>query len=667
MHPLINEYAARQSILGPYTGNYLKKELQFDEALDKYFNGKKILTWIGEGGIQEDAGIRSFQHFHDPLESWSTAGLFGGTLESSLIWAQQPVSDPANDAAWQIAREKYHAALTSVSKTKIDQDFALTFHNLGQLMHLVSDMAVPAHVRNDAHLEVKFPDWMGVTHFEKYTLSEYKSLDYDGTAHNPGLEIFSQAKYHPMAKIPITALFDINVYNGSNPEDTREGQLVGLAEYTNANFLSEGTLFEDYNYPALSETNWDDPSIDPREVWAEDGKRETVRYLVKNDGLNEPIAALSYFYINTHHPNPVGAIDIILDDVVYKSYADKLVPKAVGYSSALLDYFFRGKMEVTALPVLFYNEVYGIKVRIKNMTPTQETMTDGTFSFAIQYTPEGGAADGSDDILFPTFEVANGGLQYEDELSTFLYLPESVSIEEYKTFKYRLAFKGTLGDENNAVIGKVFSFEKIENIKFNEEWDNGLTGNNPWNHTVASDMPDNGATSNIITNGALNKNNTRYAGYATARGNNSYLDITSVTELNSRLITPDTYIQFKVDDLSINVQPPAAPGTTAAWQYIHLKFNDGRHLMFSLEGQDINWGTGLEAHYIFTPGTIVIDNIHFLFQQVGIAIPDPFYLEDISFNQQFADLGEPSTEEHHQHMENDFIRIVEENTKERIE
>ena len=35
-----------------------------------------------------------------------------------------------------------------------------------------------------------------------------------------------------------------------------------------------------------------------------------------------------------------------LDDNVFRDYAARLIPRAVGYSAALLDYFFRGRLDV---------------------------------------------------------------------------------------------------------------------------------------------------------------------------------------------------------------------------------------------------------------------------------------------------------------------------------
>jgi hypothetical protein len=65
-----------------------------------------------------------------------------------IYWAQS--SD--NDYSWLLSREYYYQALLTGS----EEQYAKTFRSIGQVMHLVSDAAVPAHVRNDAHLKKRF-------------------------------------------------------------------------------------------------------------------------------------------------------------------------------------------------------------------------------------------------------------------------------------------------------------------------------------------------------------------------------------------------------------------------------------------------------------------------------------------------------------------------------
>ena len=163
-HKDISRYAAEKSILGPCTigGNlqcdYLKT-LGFSQGLTEKleWNNTRVSVseWLATGGELEDYATRWRNHFHNPLQPWLTAGLSDlWSGQSALLWAQshnesqQPMAD---DWSWQRTRKLYHLALTSWDPDVRSMFFAETFRGLGQQMHLLQDMAVPAHVRNDAH------------------------------------------------------------------------------------------------------------------------------------------------------------------------------------------------------------------------------------------------------------------------------------------------------------------------------------------------------------------------------------------------------------------------------------------------------------------------------------------------------------------------------------
>ena len=80
-----------------------------------------------------------------------------------------------------------------------------------------------------------------------------------------------------------------------------------------------------------------------------------------------------------------------------------------------------------------------------------------------------------------------------------------------------------------------------------------------------------------------------------------------------------------------------------------------------MEGQNVyyNENTGIFDFYL---GENMLDNIYELFGRSGIAIPEgPFYLQGINFVQQLweLDVNDPANIEYHQHMEVDFIQIIE--------
>ncbi len=407
VHQALNENAAKQS------GNLLDAlgKLGFNVGLEDVVYGKKIYKWFHEGARLEDETVcRSRSHFHDPLKTWDSAGLnniavntfcFGigedFSVDSSIIWAQkQPgLLFTKNYWSWPKAREYYYKALTTSDKVTREIFFAQTFRSLGQVMHLIADSSVPAHVRNDIHVFPMILPIIGIEvgkqTYESWSKKNVRNLNYAGMIIDQS--VFSQAVSNSSAPVAISALWDQDKYNGTNLDITI-GNGIGLAEYTNANFFSEDTIFKTYPHPTYTDTNY--PNIDwknPEKVDAEDGKLDNRIYIRKTVG--EPIqhlASLSYISSNVINKGYYEYSPIVLDDRVYKDYASLLIPRAVGYSAGLLDYFFRGNIEITLPDSGVYaqtnNPAAGftqIKLLAKNTTPNEEQMNDGSIELIVRY------------------------------------------------------------------------------------------------------------------------------------------------------------------------------------------------------------------------------------------------------------------------------------------
>src|SRR3972149_5279023 len=155
-HQDLSIRATENSILSSAKGDYLKN-LGFDRNLGETFtlNGepKNVKDWIKFGSLMEDAGniftSKYYNHFHNPTLAWEEAGLnmiYPDVINtSSLIWAQ----DDSNEWSWQKARNYYYLALTSSSPDQRSENFAKTFKGVGHIIHLIQDVAQPAHARND--------------------------------------------------------------------------------------------------------------------------------------------------------------------------------------------------------------------------------------------------------------------------------------------------------------------------------------------------------------------------------------------------------------------------------------------------------------------------------------------------------------------------------------
>jgi hypothetical protein len=472
-HKYLSQYAAENSVLSKNKGDYLKN-LGFVDALDtsiKWSEEKSITKWLQEGAELEDAGnllqlatkqSRSYNHFHDPTKQypWTDAGLddwiflppFHTTGESSLLWAQDGANQekfPEKDWSWMKVRDYYYLALTSSVDSDRQEYFARTFRGLGHQMHLLQDTSVPDHVRNDAHPEDAMfgkISFTGNVFFESWAKNNQSIVN--SFAANPIFpNVPFNVSYGDLA--PITQLFDAEVYKRTNPSATLS---QGLAEYTNANFFSNDTLFavERYSdgyrhyfpYPKKSSTDIanfiagtkppeiyiNDDGIEDIAVWISkiaDG--ENIAHFVRPSFMTKAAYALfgeGNIYYSTFYR----------DEKCHEDYASKLIPRAVGYSVGLLNYFFRGNIEM--IP----DETGSGYVIVNN---TGEKMEG---DFTIYY-------DSVKDERFPvwagrgTLEATKG-----DKTNTFNFIHPN----DAKEFgKYIVVFKGKMGNEDGAVVGGV--------------------------------------------------------------------------------------------------------------------------------------------------------------------------------------------------------------------
>ena len=166
-HKALTEAAIRQPQLSGWFETFLQNNLGFKEHVEEelpYENKQMTIRDIlKEGSKEEDAWpdrkdpktARSMNHFHSPIDN---IGLSQGEKcilpfvcfqlegESALAWARG--DSGKNEYSWAEARYHYRLAFESESAADRDRELAHTFRSLGQIMHLVQDMAVPAHTRN---------------------------------------------------------------------------------------------------------------------------------------------------------------------------------------------------------------------------------------------------------------------------------------------------------------------------------------------------------------------------------------------------------------------------------------------------------------------------------------------------------------------------------------
>ena len=272
---------------------------------------------------------------------------------------------------------------------------------------------------------------------------------------------------------PISALWDQDVYHeGDRPSVALEN--AGLSEYVSANYLSDNTAFSGYAYPSPDETNYnEDIWLNPEKVDAEDGKVDNRIYFKKVTGTPiEHFAAASYYYYQLYIWNKPELIHaFILDDKCYEDYAAQLIPRAVGYSAALLDYFFRGNIEITAPDSFLYAIIDGsgphefsqIKLKVRNTTPDEE-MQAGSLIAVARYKKrkdyrEDLSTDPPQEISRETaFSYSVSAKIDIDGLSSTNPHPYTFDFSEHPIpagitdLTLQVVFKGTLGNEKDIAV-----------------------------------------------------------------------------------------------------------------------------------------------------------------------------------------------------------------------
>jgi hypothetical protein len=248
----------------------------------------------------------------------------------------------------------------------------------------------------------------------------------------------------PEAPVAVARLIDTDRYVGGNPAVTAES-LIGLAEYTNANFFSEDRIFTEndinpqarFPFPRRSSVVEQDFDV---QVGGATVKR---RYLVKSsDGATGYRLATVGFLREYHQRFNLDWTRFrespALDEVVYRDYAERLVPRAVTYSTALIDYFFRGQMFA-----------FGDDLSMGIQNAGDEAM-DGTF--ALYYDDVG---DTRHPVPGASWALSLG----PDAFVTDLRVTAPSNPVPKEPGKYMLVFRGALGNEPDAVIGKQVTIE----------------------------------------------------------------------------------------------------------------------------------------------------------------------------------------------------------------
>lgn len=452
-HMTFSQFAAKYSILEVTNGNYMIK-LGYQYGLNEKIlwknNIQEIIKWILDGALLEDAGsdwdairgsARFNNHFHNPLKPWDSAGLSDlQNGESSVIWAQNSnnqVSSIGGDWSWKKIRDNFYYALTSKTDAERQSYFAQTFRGLGHQMHLIQDAAQPAHVRNDAH-PIDGKGWTnGLETWTKNNLQHIDAMiNYAPDPFFPQVALDIKVSSY----FPITQFIDTRKYIGNLTRDTSLGQ--GLSEYTNSNFVSDDTIFTHnfsksdkhyFPYPAYSTSCY--------ELYEENTSyNKKTKYIRKKcDGeLIDHFSVVGPFFKYLDFSWDLQRLTLKLDSKVHSDYARKLIPRAVGYSAGLLNYFFRGDVFMISDDNLGYGYVI-VNNTDEDISGNFELWYDNTNDERVKIVPG---------WYFYLGKKSSGN----NRSSNITFIKPNDAKEDCK---YIFVFRGQMGQENGAVAGRI--------------------------------------------------------------------------------------------------------------------------------------------------------------------------------------------------------------------
>jgi hypothetical protein len=354
-----------------------------------------IGTLVACGAEFEDVpGTRSLNHFFDPVNNIPLTVLGIQLGLSSPDWSLKDNNNESSQLfSYRDARNSFYNALTSAaSPSDRGEHWGKMFQSLGQTIHHVQDMAQPQHVRNDQHVDKKIPGFYNPSLYETYTRDSRRLLR----------ALISRPDIKPVFTTTEPGIF-------RKPRDFwTNAAKVGLADMTNGEFLSAGTNFQvrqgaqqivagSYALPAPGEAETVaakdlSPPLSPQILAMCGAQGFDCKMTFYSTAAGRPRAATRSIFdqhlqlrpvtyrrgVSTYQVDRLFTLNRYNYDVAHQT----LIPRAVAYSAGLLNFFFRGKMEIS-LPE---EGVYGvidhtienakdtagfrkIRARIRNVTP----------------------------------------------------------------------------------------------------------------------------------------------------------------------------------------------------------------------------------------------------------------------------------------------------------
>jgi hypothetical protein len=451
---------------------------RYNDGKQKFLNSngdaRTIQELIADGAEFEDNNIRALNHFFDPLHD-------AGVAYASPDWAlEDRLQAVLQDFSLRDARDYTYAALTAVEKSERSKKWGMAFESFGHVIHHVQDMAQPQHVRMDSHLEVND------------TLLTWSRADGTKLDSNSRFEIYARkerpALLELMRSVPAATALPGARHFWTNSAGT------GMADYTNRNFVSQGTnflLLDNGNVSPSARYVHPEPTAAPtqivairslfeaagkplpEEVAARCPDANTCKVLFFGTTLTQRASSLSIF---DQDLKSVGRLVSYIDPdtrvmyLVSRLFAlnrfnfdavlELLVPKALSYSTGLINYFFRGRLEL-GTPAGFAPGSSRVALTVRNRStgadingnPVAELMATGSEGTLIAIakfdTPRA-----TDQILKSNVQGVPATINSAAPSVEFTFENDARIPADATNLRLQVVFQGQLGFEQGAVVAE---------------------------------------------------------------------------------------------------------------------------------------------------------------------------------------------------------------------
>ncbi|HRY36484.1 MAG TPA: hypothetical protein P5230_01210 [Candidatus Magasanikbacteria bacterium] len=336
------------------------------------------INYITRGAGEEDAPIRWFNHFFDPVYNVGFSDFVFGEqfpiFPIAPVWLQSPyeqIKYSIGDRSWQRALDDY---------ARGDKEKA--FLGLGHAIHLLSDMAVPAHTRNSAHPGDSYEsfvknNWDDIRPLLQYEFKEINSLD----------------------------------------QAFRE-----LAEYSNNNFYSDRTIESDKYITIKSKIQSTIKSQGNLYGVFENIKTEKLLYIGRMDVDWKESSLLKE-----------NLVDPLNTNLVLIDYSKNLIPQAISYSSGLIKLFIT-EAEAKKAEMQYDQMSWWEKILFSLSNPELPSVRQNAEGYVMEKTIAPSVEFGGDILekLKETKENIQELAKQNQEIQPEEFIPEASAEEENK-------------------------------------------------------------------------------------------------------------------------------------------------------------------------------------------------------------------------------------------